>query len=89
MALFQNIDHWGTGGIIPDSNVPIHLDHWFITDPPPPAMQVSPETSIEHSDYKAQLGQIRSIYHQVGHPQAGQWCGCGPSVKVNIVNSEI
>merc|ERR1711963_208635 len=24
----------------------------------------SPETSIEHSDYKAKLGQIRNIYHQ-------------------------
>merc|ERR1719283_54048 len=26
--------------------------------------EFSPETSIEHSDYKAKLGQIRSIYHQ-------------------------
>jgi len=31
-----------------------------IAAPPP----VSPETSIEHSDYKAQLNQIRSVYHQ-------------------------
>lgn len=31
-----------------------------IAAPPP----VSNETSIEHSDYKAQLGQIRNIYHQ-------------------------
>ena len=29
---------------------------------PPPPMQT--ETSIEHSDYKAQLNQIRTIYHQ-------------------------
>merc|ERR1719419_2034318 len=32
------------------------------TAPPTPAF--SPETSIEHSDYKAKLGQIRKIYHQ-------------------------
>ena len=25
---------------------------------------VNPETSIEHADYKAQLNQIRNIYHQ-------------------------
>jgi len=25
---------------------------------------ISPDTSIEHSDYKAQLGQIRTVYHQ-------------------------
>ena len=36
-----------------------------IAAPPP----VSPETSIEHSDYKAQLNQIRTVYHQVG-----RWC---------------
>lgn len=29
---------------------------------PPPAVHT--ETSIEHSDYKAQLNQIRTIYHQ-------------------------
>ena len=33
------------------------------TAPPP---HVNAETSIEHSDYKAQLNQIRTIYHQVG-----------------------
>lgn len=30
----------------------------------PPTPLSSPETSIEHADYKAKLGQIRSIYHQ-------------------------
>ncbi|XP_023321400.1 homeobox protein extradenticle [Eurytemora carolleeae] len=30
----------------------------------PPTPLSSPETSIEHSDYKAKLGQIRTIYHQ-------------------------
>ena len=30
----------------------------------PPAQVSSAETSIEHSDYKAKLSQIRSIYHQ-------------------------
>lgn len=30
----------------------------------PPASLGSPETSIEHSDYKAKLSQIRAIYHQ-------------------------
>merc|ERR1719192_786055 len=30
----------------------------------PPTPLSSPETSIEHSDYKAKLGQIRNIYHQ-------------------------
>jgi len=29
-----------------------------------PASLSSPETSIEHSDYKAKLSQIRAIYHQ-------------------------
>merc|ERR1719284_303954 len=29
-----------------------------------PSPAFSPETSIEHSDYKAKLGQIRNIYHQ-------------------------
>ena len=31
---------------------------------PAPSPAFSPETSIEHSDYKAKLGQIRNIYHQ-------------------------
>ena len=30
----------------------------------PPTPLSSPETSIEHSDYKAKLSQIRNIYHQ-------------------------
>ncbi len=30
----------------------------------PPTPLSSPETSIEHSDYKAKLSQIRTIYHQ-------------------------
>merc|ERR1711892_1079804 len=29
----------------------------------PPTPLSSPETSIEHSDYKAKLSQIRTIYH--------------------------
>ena len=30
----------------------------------PPTPLSSPETSIEHSDYKNKLTQIRTIYHQ-------------------------
>ena len=30
----------------------------------PPTPLSSPETSIEHTDYKAKLSQIRNIYHQ-------------------------
>ncbi len=30
----------------------------------PPTPLSSPETSIEHSDYKNKLAQIRTIYHQ-------------------------
>jgi len=29
-----------------------------------PPLPVSPETSIEHADYKAQINQIKTIYHQ-------------------------
>lgn len=40
------------------------LDQIRAAQPAPPTPLSSPETSIEHTDYKAKLSQIRNIYHQ-------------------------